>query len=98
MIKGYPFKDKQYALEIIIFETVRKPVNYVSENAKNLDIKSPVFTIEWIDSEMMERILTTTSVERKAKYINKSTLWYQKKMLNEGKAIKFYDKVRGMIE
>ena len=38
-----------------------------------------------------------TPEERKAKKINKSTLWYQKKMLKEGKAIKVYDKVRAKI-
>ena len=44
--------------------------------SRNLDLKSPDFTIEHTDSEMKYRILTMTPEERKAKKINKSTLWY----------------------
>lgn len=98
MNRKYPFKGKQYALETLIFETLRKIANYVSGNSKVLDLKAPEFTIEHIDSGLKEKILTMTPEERKAKDINKSTLWYQKKMLKEGKAIKVYDKVRVKIE
>lgn len=98
MNRKYPFKGKQYALETIVFENIKKLANYVSGNSKTLDLKSPDFTIEHIDSEMKDRILTMTPEERKAKKINKSTLWYQKKMLNQGKALKVYDKVRVKIE
>ncbi|MEM3845762.1 MAG: CRISPR-associated endonuclease Cas1 [Candidatus Parvarchaeota archaeon] len=95
--KKYPYRGKQYALETIIFETVRKLANYIEGNVKTLDLKSPEFCIEHIDPELKDKILSMTPEERKAKKINKSTLWYQKKMLNEGKAIKVYDKVRVKI-
>ncbi|MEM3573948.1 MAG: hypothetical protein QXJ62_06975 [Nitrososphaeria archaeon] len=74
-----------------------KLANYISGNIKTLDLASPEFAIKYIDSELKDRILSMTSMERKAKKINKSTLWYQKKMLNQGKAIKVYDKVRVKI-
>ena len=41
---------------------------------KSLDLKSPDFKIEHIDSEMKDKILTMTIEERKARNINKSTL------------------------
>ncbi|MEM3431654.1 MAG: CRISPR-associated endonuclease Cas1 [Candidatus Micrarchaeia archaeon] len=94
MNKKYEYRGKQYALETIIFETVRKLANYISGNTKTLDLGSPEFRIEHIDSEMRDKILAMTPEERKAKHINKSTLWYQKKMLKEGKAIKVYVKTR----
>ena len=63
---------------------------------KNLDRVND-FTIEHIDSETMDKVLTMTPEERKAKKLNKSTSWYQKKMLNQEKAIKVYDEVRVRI-
>jgi hypothetical protein len=47
---------------------------------------------------MKDRILTMTIEERKARNINKSTLWYQKKMLNQGSALKVYNKARVKVE
>lgn len=46
----------------------------------------------------ISQILTMTVEETKARSINKSTLWYQKKMLKEGKVIKVYDKVKVKVE
>ncbi|MEM3845817.1 MAG: hypothetical protein QXU98_08960 [Candidatus Parvarchaeota archaeon] len=43
---------------------------------------------------MKDNILTITPEGSKAKKINKSTLWYEKKMLSRGKAIKIYNEVR----
>jgi hypothetical protein len=45
-------------------------------------------TLEW-----QQRILAITSTERKTRGINKSTLWYQKKKLADGKKIRLYHKV-----
>jgi hypothetical protein len=45
-------------------------------------------TLEW-----QQRILAITSTERKTRGINKSTLWYQKMKLDDGKKIKLYHKV-----
>jgi len=43
--------------------------------------------------ELKEKILNMAPYERKQLGINKSTLWYIKKNLTEGKNLKIYDKV-----
>lgn len=45
------------------------------------------------DSELREKILNMTTEERKNLGINKSTLWYIKKNLSEGKTSKIYPKI-----
>jgi hypothetical protein len=45
-------------------------------------------TLEW-----QQRILAITSTERKTRGLNKSTLWYQKMKLADGKKIKLCHKV-----
>jgi hypothetical protein len=45
-------------------------------------------TLEW-----QQRILAITSTERKTRQNNKSTLWYQKMEVDDGKKIKLYHKV-----
>ncbi len=39
-----------------------------------------------------------TVEERKAKHINKSTLWYIQKHIKEGKKIKVYNKTKERVE
>ncbi|MEM3941145.1 MAG: hypothetical protein QW538_05155, partial [Thermoplasmatales archaeon] len=46
-----------------------KLANYISGNIKTLDLASPEFAIKYIDSELKDRILSMTSIERKAKKI-----------------------------
>jgi len=43
--------------------------------------------------ELREKILNMTQQERKKLGINKSTLWYIKKNLSEGKTSKIYQKI-----
>jgi len=43
--------------------------------------------------ELRNRILDMTSGERKKLRINKSTLWYIKKNLSEGKTPRIYEKI-----
>jgi len=43
--------------------------------------------------ELREKILNMTMQERKRLGINKSTLWYIKKNLGEGKTPKIYEKI-----
>ncbi|MEM3846714.1 MAG: hypothetical protein QXU98_13550, partial [Candidatus Parvarchaeota archaeon] len=68
--------------------------NYISGYTKTLDLKAPDLSVEHIDFELKDNILTMTPERSKAKKINKSTLWYEKKMLSRGKAIKIYNEVR----
>ena len=43
--------------------------------------------------ELREKILNMTIAERKGLGINKSTLWYIKKNLSEGKTSRMYEKI-----
>jgi len=43
--------------------------------------------------ELRDKILNMTTDERKQLGINKSTLWYIKKNLSEGKTSKIYEKI-----
>jgi len=43
--------------------------------------------------KLRERILSMTTEERQKLGINKSTLWYIKKNLSEGKTPKIYEKI-----
>lgn len=50
-----------------------------------------------INLELREKILSMTSEERKRLGINKSTLWYIKKNLADGKTLKIYEKILSQI-
>ena len=50
------------------------------------------------DIELREKILSMTSDQRKQLGINKSTLWYIKKGLSEGKSPKIYEKILFKIQ
>jgi hypothetical protein len=45
------------------------------------------------DLELREKVLRMTTAERERFGINKSTLWYIKKNLSEGKTPKIYQKI-----
>ncbi|MEM0135412.1 MAG: CRISPR-associated endonuclease Cas1 [Thermoplasmatales archaeon] len=47
MNRKYAYKGKQYAMERIIFETVWKLANYISGNAKTLDLNSVLFILTY---------------------------------------------------
>jgi len=49
------------------------------------------------DNKTWDFILNMTQDQRKRLGINKSTLWYIRKNLREGKKVKLYDKVRAKI-
>ncbi len=58
----------------------------------------PFIKLSGYDTDSMrEKILDITPEERKRLGINKSTLWYQKKHIREGRKIKIYRKVRNRI-
>jgi CRISPR-associated protein Cas1 len=95
--KRYPFNNKYYALETIILETVRKIANYISGDSKTFHLMIPEFSLEHIESDAIDKLLTMTTEERKAKGINKSILWYQRNNLKMGKNIKIYNKVKVKI-
>jgi hypothetical protein len=66
----------------------------ITAHGTDLQLAIPPVKIQRNDTlELQQRILATTPTERKRQGINKSTLWYQKKKLAEGKNVKIYGKV-----
>ncbi len=59
---------------------------------------TPAYIVDYIvENTVGEYIRTHSAGERKTKGINKSTLWYQKNMLSEGKVTKVYNRVRAKL-
>ena len=97
--KRYEFRNKQYTLENIMFENVRELNKYISGKTKSLDFKIPDIAISRNDTiDIKNRIMSIDPQKRKELNINKSTLWYQKKNIKEGRTIKMYNKTRVKIE
>jgi len=82
----YEFRNKQYALENIMFENIRELSKYVTGNSKSLEFTIPDIEIKRNDNpQIRERIMSIDPEKRKELKINKSTLWYQQKRIKEGK-------------
>ena len=97
--KRYEFRNKQYTIDNIMFENVRELSRYISGKTKTLEFKIPDIEISRNDTiDMRNKIMSIDPEKRKELKINKSTLWYQKKNIKEGKAIKVYKKTRVKIE
>jgi CRISPR-associated protein Cas1 len=91
----YEFRNKQYALENIMFENIRELSRYITGNSKSLEFKIPDIEIKRNDkSQIRDEIKSINPEKRKELKINKSTLWYQQKKIKEGKTIKIYNKVK----
>ena len=64
------------------------------EKKKEFEFVIPKMRLNRNDNvELRKKILKMTSEERKQLEINKSTLWYIKKNLFEGKNSRIYDKI-----
>jgi len=95
----YEFRNKQYALENIMFENIRELSKYITGNSKQLEFSIPNIAIKRNDnSQIRERIMSIDPEKRKELKINKSKLWYQQKKIKEGKSIKIYNKTKVKIE
>jgi Uncharacterized protein predicted to be involved in DNA repair len=95
----YEFRNKQYALENIMFENIRELSRYIMGNVKQLELRIPGIEIKRNDnSQIRDRIMSIDPEKRKELKINKSTLWYQQKKIKEGKTIKIYSKTKGKIK
>jgi CRISP-associated protein Cas1 len=67
--------------------------NFIAGRKHELEFVVPLVKIDRNDSiDVREMILNMTPSQRKMLGINKSTLWYQKRNLREGKCIKLYNK------
>jgi len=95
----YEFRNKQYALENIMFENIRELSRYIIGNSKPLELTIPEIEIKRNDNyQVRDKIMSIDPEKRKELKINKSTLWYQQKKIKEGKTLKVYSKTRVRIE
>jgi CRISPR-associated protein Cas1 len=90
---------KSYSYQTILFDNVQNLGRYISEKDTKLEFKIPKLIISNNDSlELREKILKMTSDERKRLGINRSSLWYMKKNIGNGKRIKLYDKTSTKLQ
>jgi len=95
----YEFRNKQYALENILFENIRELSKYITGNNKSLDFTIPDIEIKRNDnSQVRDKIMSIDLEKRKELKINKSTLRYQQKKIKEGKTLKVYNKTKVRLE
>lgn len=88
-----PFKGKNYTYENVLFYKIQDFANLIADKNNKIDFKIPEFKIKNEDTlDFKGKILKMTPDERKKLGINKSTLWYMKKNIQDGKKVKFYDK------
>jgi CRISP-associated protein Cas1 len=90
---------KSYTYQNILLNNVQRLANFLLDKRKDIQFDVPSAQIMKTDSlEIRERISNITPNKRKRLGINKSTLWYQKRHLSEGKRIRVYSKVLSKIE
>ncbi len=91
----YNYKNgKNYSYQIILQDNLQQLANFILEKKKEFDFSIPKIRLNRNDNlELREKILNMTSDERKTLGINKSTLWYIKKNLSEGRIPKIYEKI-----
>ena len=94
-----PYKNgKQFTYQTILLDCIQQLANFVIGKRKELQLNIPLVKIRRSDPfELMQRILAISPKERKPLGINKSTLWYQKKNLAQGKRIRVYRKVMSKL-
>ncbi|MDE2588664.1 MAG: CRISPR-associated endonuclease Cas1, partial [Patescibacteria group bacterium] len=86
-----PFKGKNYTYENVLFYKIQDYANLIADKSDKIDFKIPEFKIKNEDTlDFKGKILKMTPDERKRLGINKSTLWYMKKNIQEGKRVKFW--------
>lgn len=96
----YNYKNgKNYSYQIILQDNLQQFSNFIVEKKKEFDFGIPKIKLNRIDElELREKILSMTSEQRKQLGLNKSTLWYIKKNLSEGKTPKIYRKILTNIQ
>ena len=91
----YNYKNnKRYSYQIILQDNLQQLSNFIVDKEKEFDFDIPKIKLNRNDDvELREKILKMTTKERERLGINKSTLWYIKKNLSEGKTPKIYEKI-----
>lgn len=90
-----PYKNsKNYTYQNILQDNIQQLANYISEKKKSLEFFIPKRKIYRNDElDIQKKILSMTPDERRKLGINKSTLWYMKKNITDGKTSKIYSKI-----
>ena len=91
----YNYKNgKNYSYQIILQDNLQQLSNFIIDKKNEIDFSIPKIKLSRNDNlELKKKILNMTPDERKELRINKSTLWYIKKNLAEGKTSKIYEKI-----
>jgi CRISPR-associated protein Cas1 len=90
---------KRYSYQNILHDKVQQLANFILDKQKYFDFDIPKIIIQRNDDvQIREKILNMTPQQRKQYGINKSTLWYLKNNLTEGKKIVVYDKIKTKLE
>ena len=85
---------KHYSYQIILQDNLQQLSNFIMDKKKEFEFVVPKMKLNRNDNvELKEKILKMTTEERKSLGINKSTLWYIKKNLSEGKTPIIYQKI-----
>lgn len=86
-------KGKNYSYQIILQDNLQQLSNFVLEKKEEFDFVIPKMKLNRNDNlELRNSILKLTPEKRKRLGINKSTLFYLKKNIKEGKNIQIYQK------
>ncbi len=93
------FKGRNATYQTILFRNVKALATFILGKSETLAFEVPTSIINRNDTiDNKQRFVTGTPDERKRLGINKSTLWYKKKKLAEGKTVKIYGKVLSKLE
>ncbi|MGI0047509.1 MAG: CRISPR-associated endonuclease Cas1 [Nitrosotalea sp.] len=94
-----PFRGMNYSYDHVLRYKVQEFANYISDKNGRLDLRIPELKISDEDTlELKRKIMKMTPDQRKRLGINKSTLWYMKKNISDGKNIKVYDKILSKLD
>ena len=96
----YNYKNgKNYSYQIILQDNLQQLSNFIVGKKKEFDFVIPKMKLNRNDNlKLREKILSMTPDDRKKLGINKSTLWYMKKNLSEGKTPEIYEKILSKIQ
>jgi len=85
---------KNHLYQIILQDNLQQLSNFILDKKKECEFIIPFFkTQRKDDSEFNQRILNMTVQQRKELNINKSTLWYLKNNIKQGKRTLIYSKI-----
>ena len=92
-------KGKNYSYQNILQDNLQQLSNFIVDKKKEFDFVIPKMRLNRNDDlGLRDKISNMSSDERKRMGINKSTLWYIKKNLSEGKTPKIYEKIMLKIQ